>query len=127
MAALLLDENVPRSTGALLAQAGHDVAHVADSEPTASDRRVVAIARDAGRMLVTFDADFGDLIYQHGEAPPEAILYLRLHPIDSVVAASAVLLALSTPIAGQFVVCTREGMRQRPLPRHPPKTAPDRE
>jgi predicted nuclease of predicted toxin-antitoxin system len=126
VAALLLDENVPRSTGTLLAQAGHEVAHVADTEPAASDRRVLAMARDAGRMLVTFDADFGDLIYQQGEVPPDAILFLRQHPIDSIAAASAVLLALSTPIAGQFVVCTREGLRHRPLPRHPPQPAPDR-
>lgn len=116
MAALLLDENMPRSAGKALASAGHDVAHMSDVEPAADDRRVLARARDYGRVLVTFDADFGDLVYQHGEAPPPAILYLRMHPIDGAAAAALVLQALAAPVAGQFVVCTREGLRRRPLP-----------
>lgn len=116
MVALLLDENVPRSAAHALAQAGHDVLAIADAEPSAGDRRVLALARDSGRVLVTFDADFGDLVYQHGEAAPEAILYLRMHPIDGATAASLVLQALSEPLRGHFVVCTRDGQRRRPLP-----------
>ena len=116
MAALLLDENVPRSAGRVLAQAGHDVVHIADTAPAADDRRVLAQARDSGRLLVTFDADFGDLVYQHGELPPPAILYLRMHPIDGAIAAALVLQALTGPVTGHLVVCTRDGLRRRPLP-----------
>lgn len=116
MVALLLDENMPRSAGAALATAGHDVVHMSDIEPAADDRRVLARARESGRALVTFDADFGDLVYQHGEPSPAAILYLRMHPIDGAQAAALVLQALATPVAGHFVVCTRDGLRRRPLP-----------
>jgi len=116
MTALLLDENMPRTAGATLASAGHDVVYIADTDPAADDRSVLARARESGRVLVTFDADFGDLVYQHGEAPPASILYLRMHPIDGAVAAALVLQALAAPVAGQFVVCTREGRRRRPLP-----------
>ncbi|MBL8289159.1 MAG: DUF5615 family PIN-like protein [Rubrivivax sp.] len=116
MAALLLDENMPRSASTALASAGHDVVHLADIDPGADDRRVIARARESGRVLVTFDADFGDLVYQHGEAPPAAILYLRMHPVDAAAAAALLLQALAAPVAGQFVVCTREGLRRRPLP-----------
>jgi predicted nuclease of predicted toxin-antitoxin system len=116
VAALLLDENMPRSLGAALARAGHDVVHVGDAEPAADDRRVLALARAAGRQLVTFDADFGDLVFQRGEAPPPAILFLRLHPIDGAAAAALVLRALADPVDGQFVVCTPDGLRRRPLP-----------
>jgi predicted nuclease of predicted toxin-antitoxin system len=116
VALLLLDENMPRSAGAALAAAGHDVVHISDSDPAADDRLVLERARQSGRVLVTFDADFGDLVYQRGAAPPSAILYLRMHPIDGAAAAALVRQALAAPIAGQFVVCTRDGLRRRPLP-----------
>ena len=116
MAALLLDENLPNATAEALRRAGHDVRHMAQAEPGASDRRVLALAREAGRVLVTLDADFGDLVFRHGEAPPQALLYLRLHPMDAMLAAELVLLALDGLVQGQFVVCMPEGLRRRPLP-----------
>ena len=117
MAALLLDENMPRSVGRALADAGHDVAFAADSEPAADDRQVLALALAQQRILVTFDADFGDLVYQQGFAAPPAIVYLRMHPIDTAAATEMVLQALAEPPLAQFVVCTRLGRRLRPLPK----------
>lgn len=117
MAALLLDENVPRSLGRALQEAGHDVAFAADSDPGADDRDVLTLARAGQRVLVTFDADFGDLIYQQGASAPLGLVYLRLHPIDPVAAAQMTLRALAGQIVGQFVVCTRLGHRRRALPR----------
>lgn len=116
MAALLLDENLPRSTAALLRDAGHDVALVADIDPSADDRRVLALASAQQRVLVSFDADFGGLIYRQGAPAPPALIYLRLHPIDGASAAAMVLQALAEPIAGHFVVCTPDGRRRRPFP-----------
>lgn len=117
MAALLLDENMPRSVGRALAEAGHDVAFAADAEPAANDRSVLALARAGQRMLVSFDADFGDLVYQQGVPAPPAIVYLRMHPIDTAAAAEMVLQALAESPRDHFVVCTRLGRRRRPLPK----------
>lgn len=116
MATLLLDENVPRSAGTLLTDAGHDVRFFADEAPSADDRQVLAFARAQQRVLVTFDADFGDLIYQQHEAPPPAVVYLRLHPMDGAAAGALAAAALSEAVNGYFVVCTRETRRRRPLP-----------
>jgi predicted nuclease of predicted toxin-antitoxin system len=71
-----------------MAAAGHDVAIVADLSPAADDRHVLRLARDQQRVLITFDADFGDLVYQQREPAPPAIVFLRLHPIDGVLAGS---------------------------------------
>lgn len=116
MAALLLDENMPRSAARALRDAGHDVAFVAEVEPAADDRRVLALARAQQRVLVSFDADFGDLIYRQAVPPPPAVIYLRLHPIDGTTAAALVMQALTEPFTGHFVVCTPDARRRRPFP-----------
>lgn len=111
-----MDENQVRSTISLLKVAGHDMVSIAEIEPGASDTRVLSLARETTRILATYDADFGDLIYQHGELPPPAILYLRINPIDPIAAAALVADALRLPTEGLLVVCTRDGERRRAFP-----------
>jgi predicted nuclease of predicted toxin-antitoxin system len=116
MARLLLDENLPRSTSVALVRAGHDVALVAESCPGADDRRVLALAREQGRVLITLDADFAELVFRYGETAPPAIVYLRLHPIDGSAAGRMVLDAFRAPVLGMLVVCSVGGTRRRALP-----------
>jgi predicted nuclease of predicted toxin-antitoxin system len=110
---VLLDENFPAGAARGLEAAGHEVASVATLAPGLEDHDVLALARDQERVLVTFDADFGDLVFQRGEPPPPAIVYLRLHPIvvDEVLALT--LRALRAPTLSSFVVVTRRGLRRR--------------
>jgi predicted nuclease of predicted toxin-antitoxin system len=77
---------------------------------------VLALARREVRVLVTFDSDFGELIFLHGEPAPPAVVLLRLHPIvleDVVVITRR---ALDADPEGAFVVTTLDGLRKRPLP-----------
>jgi len=89
---------------------------VARARPGANDLEVLALARGQGRVLVTFDADFGDLIYQHGAAAPVAVIYLRMHPVSGMGAAALVDQALQTDFSGQFIVATPGALRRRALP-----------
>lgn len=116
MARLLADENLPHAAGAALAADGHDIEWVSDTEPGANDLRVLALARDSQRVLVTFDSDFGELVFRRGVAPPRAIVYLRLHPILQEDVVALVRDALSTDPDGAFVVASKEGVRRRRLP-----------
>jgi predicted nuclease of predicted toxin-antitoxin system len=113
---LLIDENYPLEAARALADMGHDILRVADAAPSADDRAVLAMARQQARVLVTFDSDFGELIYLHGEPAPPAAILLRLHPIiiDDVIAST--LRALAAGPEGAFVVTGRDGLRRRPLP-----------
>ena len=115
MARLLLDENFPLGTVPGLAAAGYDVLTVADTAPSINDLGVLALARSEGRCLLTFDADFGDLIFQRGELPPPMILLFRLHPVVVADILALALTALQPPPDGHFVVVTRDGMRRRPF------------
>ena len=116
MARLLLDENFPRGVVPALAAAGHDVAFVAQLAPGISDRAVLALARAQGRLLLTFDADFGDLLFRLGEPPPPAVLLFRLHPIVVDEVRDLALVALQAGPDGQFTVVSRDALRSRPLP-----------
>lgn len=115
MTRVLFDENFPAGAVPALEAAGHDVALVAALAPRLDDRGVLALARAESRVLLTFDSDFGDLVFQRGEAPPPAIVFLRLNPIvfDEVVAVA--LRALRTNPSACLMVATRSGLRQRPF------------
>jgi predicted nuclease of predicted toxin-antitoxin system len=114
--AVLLDENMPRDVADGLGRAGHDVLRIAATVPAANDLGVLALAHNTGRWLLTFDSDFGDLIFQRGAPCPPAVLYFRLHPIVAADVLSLALGALQGVNAGHFCVITREGVRRRPLP-----------
>lgn len=58
----MLDANMPRSTAALIREAGHEVAEVRECLPSgAPDEQVAQLARQEQRVLVTRDFDFADI------------------------------------------------------------------
>ena len=113
--ALLADENIPGPVIRGLTQAGHDVLSVALFAPGIDDLAVLDLARRTGRRLLTFDGDFGELVFSRGAVTPVAILYFRLHPIliDEVIALA--LRAIAETPDGYFAVVSRDGTRIRPL------------
>lgn len=111
--ALLADENFPGSVIKVLLAAGHDVLSVATFSPGISDRAVLELACSTGRRLLTFDADFGDLVFAQGVEAPVAILYFRLHPIVIEEVTQIALHALVEVPDGFFAVVSREGIRLR--------------
>jgi predicted nuclease of predicted toxin-antitoxin system len=113
--ALLADENIPQSVVTGLRAAGFDVVTMREHAPDADDRAVLAHARRLGRWLLTFDGDFGELIFRDGEAPPPAVLYFRLHPIVTEQVLALALRALAAGIDSGFVVVTAAGERLRPF------------
>ncbi len=114
--AVLLDEHMPRDVAVGLRRAGHDVCMIAEVAPGSDDLGALAFARDRARWLLTFDADFGDLIYNRGAAPPPAVLYFRVRPIVAADVLALALGALKEANVGHFCVISREGTRQRRLP-----------
>lgn len=64
---LLLDERLSTRLGPLLGEAGHEVAHVNDNGLGGrSDEEVPDSARADGRVLVSADTDFGELVARQG-------------------------------------------------------------
>ena len=104
---------------ALLREKGVGVVAVAESMPGASDVEVMALAQDEGRVLLTFDRDYGELVFSRGDAPPPAIIYLRQEPLPARRIGELVFELLAEPsgIAVYFVLASQQSVRRRPMPR----------
>ena len=98
---------------------GFETASVSESAPGISDVDVLDWAVRENRWLVTFDRDYGELIYRLRLRSPEGVIYLRLRPHKPE--EPALLLLNLLQIEGlqfkeRFTVVERGQIRQRPLP-----------
>jgi predicted nuclease of predicted toxin-antitoxin system len=115
---LLADENVPGPSIRLLRAAGLDVESVREIAAGTPDPDVLAHAREQGQVLITFDRDFGELVYRVGALAPVGIIYLRLSPADPEEAGRVLLDLLGIDgimFLGRFTIVDRDRVRQRPL------------
>lgn len=112
---LLANENFPLPAVRLLRAAGIDVVTVLDIMPAACDADVLAYARHEQRWILTFDRDYGDLVFRKGHQPPPAIIYLRQEAYSPEKPAELVQAVLSMPdkVLGCFVVVTSTSVRFR--------------
>lgn len=114
---LLANENFPMPSIALLRDAGYDVLAVSEARKGIKDEEVLSLSVAEGRWVVTFDRDYGDLIFVK-KLP--ALLYIRLlsyRPEDP----GRLLLELLRDISGlvgQFVAIQEDSFRKRLLPQH---------
>lgn len=115
---LLADENFPRPSINLLREAGHEIEAVAEFAPGLPDSGVLAHAVEHEQILITFDRDFGELIYRTGATGPVGILHLRFIPVDPEEAGRIIqnlLQAHEVELPGRYTVVERDHIRQRPL------------
>ena len=114
-ARLLADENNPALAIDALRVAGCDLLSIQEFSPGITDEQVLRLAVAQGRILVTFDRDFGELIFGQGHTPPPSVIYFRIVPPHWREVSDAVLTLLADPesIVGSLVVVSRQGVRQR--------------
>jgi predicted nuclease of predicted toxin-antitoxin system len=75
----LADECVAARLVLQLRRAAHDVSYVAEDSPGSLDESIIDLAMHEGRLLLTEDKDFGDLVFGLGRPVPGIIL-LRVSP-----------------------------------------------
>lgn len=115
---LLANENVPIPSVALLRRVGFDVHAVAESNPGIPDRAVLFLANAEARWIITFDRDYGELIYARDMPPPPALMLVRIRSYRPEEPGRLLAELLSQPsrFAGQFAVIEEGSIRIRPLP-----------
>ena len=88
---LLANEDVPLDVVEAFRTGRHDVAWIRTLAPGSTDQAVLERAVAEDRILVTFDKDFGELIFNKGVPPPAGIILFRFSlPSPSSAAQKAV-------------------------------------
>ncbi len=115
----LANENFPLQSVRLLRQADLEVASVTEDSPGIEDSEVLARAADEQLVILTFDRDYGELIYRLRLRSPRGVIYLRFRPHTPEESASILLNLLQIEglqFEKWFTVVERDQIRQRPLP-----------
>jgi predicted nuclease of predicted toxin-antitoxin system len=113
----IADEWVAAPLVEALRAAGQDVVYVAEVEPRASDERVVMLAVNGGRLLLTEDKDFGELAFRWFRSAPGLVL-LRIDPARPALRwerLKAALDKLGEGLLGRHTVIDETRIRSRPL------------
>lgn len=114
----LADENFPLPSVRKLAESGYDVAAVIVDSPGSSDRQILARAVEEQRIILTFDRDFGELVFRLRLPPPPGVVLFRFDPSNPVEPARYLIDLLghqTVKLEGMFTVAEPRQIRQRPL------------
>ncbi len=115
---LMANENLPRSAVEALRAAGHDVVWVRTDLAGATDDVVLSRAQAEGRVVISFDKDFGELAYRFGLPAQCGVVLFRLTPVSPAFVAERVVAILGSrdDWVGHFAVVDEVRVRLRPLP-----------
>jgi len=74
---LLANENFPLSSIRILKNAGFDIISVGQDFAGILDSEVIDLAIKEQRTILTFDRDYGELIFKKGYKPQAGVIYIR--------------------------------------------------
>ncbi len=115
----LANENFPIASVELLRQRGHDIRAVITDSAGLKDAEVLLEATKEGRMILTFDRDYGELVFRGAAPQLPGVIYFRFDPLTPEEPANVLLESLSVKgfsVEEKFTVIERNRIRQRPLP-----------
>ena len=77
MMKLLANENFPLTSIQILNDAGYDIVGIGIEYHGITDKEVITFAQEEDRVILTFDRDYGELIFKTGLKPDAGVIYLR--------------------------------------------------
>jgi predicted nuclease of predicted toxin-antitoxin system len=78
----LANENIPLASVTFLKSKGYDIKAIGLDNPSISDEEVMKIAIEEGRTVITYDSDYGELIFKQGFKPSGGVIFIRNQPKD---------------------------------------------
>lgn len=117
MAALkfLVDLGVSKRLESHLRTGGYDLLCVRDIDPRLADEVILRRAAAEGRIVITMDKDFGELVYRSRE-PHAGVLLLRLDDADGtrkIQIVESILREHAADLPGHFSVYQNDRLRVR--------------
>lgn len=73
----LANENFPKPSILILRENGYDVSSIQEKSPGVSDETVFEEARNANLIILTFDRDYGELVFRYSPGNPPSVVYFR--------------------------------------------------
>jgi predicted nuclease of predicted toxin-antitoxin system len=117
MTKFLADENIPRIAIEKARRAGVDIAWVKEIMPSASDEAILVYSVKQRRVLITFDRDFGELVFAKSKIGSCGIILLRIRAQSPSYVATFFVAILTQKMEwiGMFSVVTEDKIRTLPL------------
>src|SRR4051794_16817663 len=114
---LCANENIPELCVIRLREQGHDVLWIREEAPGSSDLDVLARALRENRLLITFDKDFGELVFRRGASASCGIVLFRISQASPAAVAENIarVLASRSDWTGAFSVVEDFTIRMRQL------------
>ncbi len=112
----LANENFPLPGIKLLRGAGHTVLSISELCPGIPDSEVIQKAKATNTVILTFDKDYGELIYKYAEQNPPAVVFFRFKGQTPEYAANLLIKLMNSglEVLHKFTVIEKENVRQRP-------------
>jgi predicted nuclease of predicted toxin-antitoxin system len=113
----LVDENVRRSAVEWLRGQGYDVVYVAENYAQLEDEKILKVAHQQNRILITNDKDFGNLVF-HQRLASHGVILFRLFREDKqkFVAILEILLEkYAHKLEDNFIIVSEDYIRFRRL------------
>lgn len=73
----LANENFPRPSTIILRENGFSVKSIQEDSPGISDDEIIKIALNSNLIILTFDRDYGELIFRYSKDNPPAVIFFR--------------------------------------------------
>lgn len=113
---LLANENFAKPGIILLRNANIAVKSIQEDSPGISDEQVLQIAIENDLIILTFDKDYGEIIFRYQLANPPAVIFFREKGSDPLFAGQFLLLLIKSQtisFKNSFTVIEKENIRQR--------------
>ena len=72
------NENFPLPSVRRLRELGYDIISISEEDSGISDESVIAGAIESNRTILTFDKDYGELIFRKRYKPQAGVVFLRI-------------------------------------------------
>jgi predicted nuclease of predicted toxin-antitoxin system len=113
---LLANENFPGKSIDYLRDKGFDIKSIGLDDPGILDADVMKIAINEERTILTFDRDYGELIFRYDNKPEKGVIYLRLdqyEPHEPGLMIEEIITNTSIDLTRALTVIDKNGIRQR--------------
>lgn len=113
---LLANENFPYASIYYLRDKGYDVLSIGMDNSSILDSEIMNIAINEGRTILTFDRDYGELIFRYNYKPEKGVIYLRLDkykPHEPGLIIESILTDIDVDLNRALTIITKTGIRQR--------------